>query len=222
MAADNGGRGFGRDSVEFARVLTFSDGMFAIAMTLLVVGIEVPDIPDTESVGELADALGDLEGSFVSFLISFAVIGRYWIAHHQFFSLLARMDSGLIGLNLIYLCFVAFLPFPTGLFGNFFENPLAFTIYAVAVAVVSGMELVMFRWAERRELLRRQMPQDVYRWNAMLSLSPVIFFLASIPVAFLVDSGWAVSVWLLMIPFQAIAGRWKPEGTDEYLSGAGG
>ena len=145
MAADNGGRGFGRDSVEFARVLTFSDGMFAIAMTLLVVGIEVPDIPDTESVGELADALGDLEGSFVSFFISFAVIGRYWIAHHQFFSLLARMDSGLIGLNLIYLCFVAFLPFPTGLFGNFFENPLAFTIYAVAVAVVSGMELVMFR-----------------------------------------------------------------------------
>lgn len=80
--ARNRGDGFERDSVEFGRVLTFSDGMFAIAMTLLVVGIEVPDIPDTDSVDELADALGDLSGSFVSFFISFAVIGRYWLAHH--------------------------------------------------------------------------------------------------------------------------------------------
>ena len=63
-----------RESVEFARVLTFSDGLFAIAMTLLVVGIEVPDIPETENVGELWDALKDLSPSLISFLISFLVI----------------------------------------------------------------------------------------------------------------------------------------------------
>ena len=209
--ARNRGDGFERDSVEFGRVLTFSDGMFAIAMTLLVVGIEVPDIPDTEDVGELWDAVRDLEGSFVSFFISFAVIGRYWFAHHQFFSLLRRMDRGLIWLNLLYLAFVAFLPFPTGLIGNFFENPLAFAIYAVAVAMVSGMEVVMFRHAKRRALLERRMPEDVYRWGVLTSLSPVIFFLASIPVAFLIDSSWAVILWFGSVPFQVIAERWKPE-----------
>ncbi len=109
------------------------------------------------------------------------MIGRYWVAHHVFFSQLQRMDRGLIWLNIVYLSFIAFLPFPTALLGNFFENPLAFTIYAVAVAVVSGMELVMFRHAYRHGLLRRQIPEDVYRWGATLSLSPVIFFMLSIP-----------------------------------------
>ena len=110
-------------------MLAFSDALFAIAMTLLVVGLEVPDLSDTNDVGDLADALNDDLGSFISFLISFAVIGRYWVAHHSFCSRLAAIDGGLIGLNLVYLLFIAFLPFPTGLFGNYFENPLAFVIY---------------------------------------------------------------------------------------------
>ncbi len=224
MAADKppaaapaaGSRTYDHDSVEFARVAAFSDGMFAIAMTLLVVGIEVPDIPDTDSVSELWAQISDLEGSLISFFISFAVIGRYWLAHHEFFGQLRAIDNPQIGLNLLYLCFIAFLPFPTGLLGNFFENPLAFTIYAVTVAIVSGLELVGFRRAHRGGLLIHQLPEDVYRWGAAMSLSPVIFFLASIPLAF-VDSSLAVLVWLLMIPFQALAGRWKPEGADEYL-----
>jgi uncharacterized membrane protein len=65
-------RRYDRDSVEFARTLAFSDGLFAIAMTLLVVSIAVPTISDTNSVGELADALNDLVPNFVSFFISFA------------------------------------------------------------------------------------------------------------------------------------------------------
>jgi uncharacterized membrane protein len=219
MAGDTGRFVHDRDSVEFARVLTFSDGLFAIAMTLLVVGIEVPGIPDTDDVGELWDALGDLYPSIISFLISFAVIGRYWMAHHQFFSLLKGVTLPLIGLNLIYLLFIAFLPFPTGLLGNFFENPLAFAIYSVAVAAVSGMEVVLFRAARRGDLLIRPIPDDVYRWGVIQSLSPVVVFLASIPVAFLVDPSVAVVIWFLGVPFQVISNRWKPEGADGLLGG---
>ncbi len=209
-------RTFGRDSVEFSRVLAFSDGLFAIAMTLLVVGIEVPSIPDTESIDELADALNELSGSLISFFISFAVIGRYWLAHHQFFSQLKEIDTGMVSLNLVYLAFVAFLPFPTALLGNFFENPLAFTIYAVVVAVVSGMEVVLFRHAHRCGLLRRWMPDDVYRWSTVMSLSPVVFFLLSVPVAF-VSTEVAVALWFAMVPFQLIANRWKPARADEFV-----
>ena len=209
-------RSYGRDSVEFSRVLAFSDGLFAIAMTLLVVGIEVPSIPDTESVGELADELNDLSGSFISFFISFAVIGRYWVAHHQFFSLLGGIDRGLIGLNLVYLAFIAFLPFPTALLGSFFENPLAFGLYAVAVAVVSGMEVVLFRHAYRSGLIRKRMPAEIYRWGTWMSLSPVVFFLLSIPVA-LVSTEIAVALWFGTIPFQLVANRWKPARADDLL-----
>ena len=125
-------------SEEFSRVLGFSDGVFAIAMTLLVVGIAIPTLSDGGDVGQLADALNDRVANFVSFFISFAVIGRYWAAHHQFFARLARIDNGMIAINLVYLAFIAFLPFPTGLLGKYFENPLSVALYAVVVAIVSG------------------------------------------------------------------------------------
>jgi TMEM175 potassium channel family protein len=211
-------RTFPRDSVEFGRVLAFTDGLFAIAMTLLIVDIAVPTLSTSDSVHDLADALNDLTSNFVSFFISFAVIGRYWVAHHSYFSALARMDKGLINWNLVYLAFIAFLPFPTALLGTYFENPLSIAIYAVNVAAVSGMEVVLFGHAQRRGLLERQLPPDVYRFGVMMSLSPVLFFLASIPVAFASTTA-AVCFWFLGIPFGVIANRWKPEGADEFLLG---
>jgi uncharacterized membrane protein len=216
--ADAPSRTYSRDSVEFGRVLAFSDGLFAIAMTLLIVSIAVPTLSTGESVDELADALNDLSANFISFFISFAVIGRYWLAHHQFVSQLDRMDQGLISLNLVYLAFIAFLPFPTALLGTYFENPLSVVIYAVNVATVSGMEVVLIRHAHRNGLLRRAMPPDVYRFAVVTSLSPVIFFLLSAPVAFL-NTTVAVACWLLGIPFGVLANRRKPERADEFRLG---
>jgi uncharacterized membrane protein len=207
---------FARGSEEFGRVLAFSDGLFAIAMTLLVVGIDVPDLSDKSSISELADALDDDATSFVSFVISFLVIGRYWTAHHLFFARLKAMNRGLVALNMVYLLFIAFLPFPTGLLGNYFENPLSIAIYAVAVAFVCGMVVVLFHHARRHGLMTVTMPDDVYRWGAVLSLSPVLFFLISIPIAF-IDTGLAVAVWFGAIPFQAIAARYRPERADEFF-----
>jgi uncharacterized membrane protein len=209
---------YGRETVEFARTLTFTDGLFAIAMTLLVVAIAVPNIADEDSISDLADALNDLTPNFISFFISFAVIGRYWLAHHQSISLLEAMDQGYIRLNLVYLAFIAFLPFPTALLGEYFSNPLSIVIYAINVGIVSAMEVLLFRHAYRRGLLRRQPPPGVYRYGTAMSLAPVFFFLLSIPVAFL-STVLAACMWFLGIPLAAIAERWKPEGADEVLLG---
>ncbi len=211
-------RTYGRNTVEFARTVSFTDGLFAIAMTLLVVSLAVPTLSDSESVGELADKLSDDSSTFISFAISFAVIGRYWLAHHTYFSALARLDRRLIGLNLVYLAFIAFMPFPTALLGAYFSNPLAVTIYAVNVAIVSGMEVVLFGYAYKHDLLEQKIPPDVFRYGALMSLSPVAFFLLSIPVAF-VSTTLAACMWFLGIPLAAVAQRWKPEGADELLLG---
>jgi uncharacterized membrane protein len=206
-----------RGSDEFSRVIAFSDGVFAIAMTLLVVGIGVPDLKDESSVHELASRLNDLVPNFVSFFISFAVIGRYWVAHHQFIARLARMDVGFVGLNLVYLAFIAFLPFPTALLGTFFENPLSVALYAVMVAIVSGMEVVLYSRAEHHALLVETMPEDVYRWGITGSLSPVAFFLLSVPVAF-ASTTLAVILWFGAIPFNVMLNRWRPADADRYFS----
>jgi uncharacterized membrane protein len=207
---------FKRGSEEFSRVLAFSDGLFAIAMTLLVVAIAVPQLADAASVGDLAESLDEKSSEFVSFFISFAVIGRYWVAHHQFFARLASMDGGLVTINLVYLAFIAFLPFPTDLLGTYFENPLSIAIYAVNVAIVSGLEVVLFRHAHQRRLMRDQLPAEIYRWGVIQSASPVLFFLLSVPVAF-VSTELAVACWFLTLPFAIISDRWKPAGAEDFF-----
>jgi uncharacterized membrane protein len=209
-------RTYERESAEFNRTLAFTDGLFAIAMTLLVVDLAVPVLHHDHSVHELADRLNDDSAKFVSFFISFAVIGRYWMAHHTFVAALKRVDRGLISLNLVYLAFIAFLPFPTALLGEYFTNPLSIVIYAVNVAIVSGMEVVLFSWAQDHDLLAKKLPRDVYRFGVLMSLSPVVFFLLSIPVAF-VSTTLAVCFWFLGIPLAAVAERWKPKGADDLL-----
>ena len=209
-------RSYERGTEEFTRVLAFSDGLFAIAMTLLVVGITVPKIGDAGSVHDLADAINDESAAMISFFISFAVIGRYWLAHHQFIGRLAAMDGGLIVINLVYLGFIAFLPFPTDMLGNYFENPLSVTVYAVAVAAVSGLEVVLYRHAHRRRLMAERLPEEVYRWGVYASLSPVVFFLLSVPVAF-IDTGLAVVCWFLVAPFAKFAERWQPAEAKRYF-----
>jgi uncharacterized membrane protein len=211
-------RTFDRDSAEFGRVLAFSDGLFAIAMTLLIVAVGVPHLNDEASVHQLADALHDLLPAFTSFFISFAVIGRYWLAHHRFIALLGAMNQRFIVLNLVYLAFIAFLPFPTGLLGEYFSNPLSVVIYAVNVALVSGMEVVLLRNAYRDRLLVTQPSPEVYRYGVAMSLSPLIFFAISIPVAFF-STTLAVCTWFLSILFGTFAKRWEPEGAEELMLG---
>src|SRR5690349_19396877 len=184
-------------------------------MTLLVVGIAVPTL-HAPSERELWDAIGDQQTAYVSFFISFAVIGRYWIAHHQFFRLLRELDYGLIWLNLIYLAFVAFLPFPTALLGTYFENPVSVAVYALTVAVVSGMEVVMLRHAHRHGLIEVKLPEDVYRWGVVMSSSPVVLFAISIPVAF-ASTTLAVLCWFGAVPLAFAMNRWKPPDADDYI-----
>ncbi len=210
-------RTYPRGGEEFSRVLAFSDGLFAIAMTLLVVGIELPSLSSPD-VSELANALADLETQIYSFFISFAVIGMYWLAHHRFISRLGSMDRGFIGLNLIYLALIAFFPFPTDLLGTYFENPLAVGIYALAVCLISSMEAVLFRHAHRNDLLERRIDDVTYRWAMALSTVPLLPFVISIPIAF-ASSTAAALTWLASLPLAKLIERRVPEGAERMLGG---
>ena len=202
--------GYERDEVEFGRVLAFSDGLFAIAMTLLVVGITVPTVPERE----LGDALRERRPEILSFFISFAVVGYYWLAHHRLFAQLGRMTRRIMGLNLVYLGAIAFIPFPTALVGAYEDEPVAVIMYAIALAVASLIESVMFWVARRDGALRVEIPDDVFRYGMVASLLPVGVFAISIPIA-LVNPSMALFSWLLVWPAEKVLDHWKPAGADE-------
>lgn len=194
-----------RGSDEFSRVLTFSDGIFAIAMTLLVAGIDVP----VEGEGSLASRIGEESGQIWSFFLSFVVIGYYWLAHHQMLSMLQRVRRSFIVVNTLYLALIAFLPFPTALIGQDSDAAISVVLYAVALAVASGIETVLFRLALANGDLRVQVSDEQRRAWTLGSLVPVVVFLLSVPLA-LVDPMLAMLSWLVMFPASRLVDRLAP------------
>lgn len=213
---DRSGARYERESkgLEFDRVAFFSDAVFAIAMTLLVVGIGIPSVAD----GDLREALNDKQPEIISFFISFVVIGNYWLAHHRFFSRLGAVSGRLMTLNLVYLAAIAFVPFPTALAGAYTDDPISIVMYAITLAVASGLEAVMFVVAHREDLFRAPVSSADARFAVVATVVPVIVFLASIPLA-LVSTTLALFSWLAIFPLELLVDRtMKPSGSDEFFA----
>lgn len=188
---------------ELDRVGAFSDGVFAIAITLLVLTIEVPTGDD------LSDGLHELDDDLLAYFIGFAVMGKFWYEHHKLFSAIVRSDMRLIIANLVLLSLIALMPFTTGVLGSF-DDPLSVSIYALnvaAAAAASGLtELVAVNGALAPPGALGEKPLLV-RVNGWV----VAIFLLSIPIAYLADTGVAQLFWLslLLVPQleRARAGR---------------
>src|SRR5829696_905510 len=130
---------------EFARIVNFSDGVFAIVITLLILTIRAPDIPDASAAQELPSRLLALTPKFLSYIISFLVVATYWMAHHSAFELIRGYDRTLLWLNFLFLMTISFLPFPTSLLGEYAEQQLTVVIYA-ATAAIASLLLVSISW----------------------------------------------------------------------------
>jgi uncharacterized membrane protein len=204
---------------DFGRVMSFTDAVFAIAMTLLVVEIGVPGTVEgaRDDPAALLGAFADKGPLIFAFFPGCYVIGLYWAAHHCFMSWLEAVDRGFVVLTVVYLAFVALLPFPTGVLGEFGQNPISVVAFALNMGAVSGMEAVLFAYARRRGLFREELPSDVYRWSLGSSLLPVLAFALSIPVAFVLPL-LSIAMWFLAIPLQAVWSRHRPAATGRYLA----
>lgn len=142
------------------RLETFSDGVFAIAITLLVLGIEVP--PFSSGLG--TELMG-LWPSYLAYVVSFLVIGAIWINHHAMFGHVVRADGTLLLLNLLQLMVVAFLPFPTAVLARAategIDQPVATAFYGATLFVLGVFVNVMWAYAARgRRLLGAQLTPD--------------------------------------------------------------
>jgi len=135
-----------------------------------------------------------------SYALSFAVIGRYWVLHHRLFGDLERVDGRLTTLNLAYLAFVAFLPFPTEVLGEYGDEPHAVSLYAGCTAVVALLGVVMRLHAINAGLWKDG-TTNIHRKRevALAYLSIPAVFLISIPIAYLVAPWTGMAFWLSLI-----------------------
>jgi uncharacterized membrane protein len=191
------------NEIEFSRIVAFSDGVFAIAITLLVLNLGVDEgVRD----GELGRALWDQHQDLFAYVLSFAVIGRFWLVHHRFFGEVTGFDSRLIWLNLFYLAWIVLIPFSSQVLGDYGGSSAAEVLYAGNLVGVMLSGTLLFADAQRAGLTRTESAEAREgRWHALLI---ALVFAASIPVA-LVNPDLAPYCWLALfiVPLVSRIGR---------------
>ncbi|WP_424215823.1 TMEM175 family protein (plasmid) [Streptomyces sp. BI20] len=186
------------------RLVALSDGIYAIAMTLLVLDVKVADGLDPSA---LRDALVRLWPQVAAYVSSFVLLAVFWRDHRRLFLRVRRVDSTLGGLVVASLCAVALLPFPTALLAEYRLQAPAVALYAGVITLIVALHLGAAGTVWRRAGLRRGHIGDAVGFRVAQDLgATVVFFGLSVPVAFLSPSA-AICLWLLLIPVKVVTGR---------------
>ena len=191
------------NKLAFDRLLFFSDAVFAIAITFLALELRLPEgASATNDV--LWDAILELWPRYLVFLVSFLVIGLYWLGHHRMFRLINRFDDALLWINLLFLMCIVVIPYPTSVLGEHPGTQPAVMLYAGVLATTGLLQAGIWLYATtgRRlvdtKLTNAQYRQLVHLVSARVFGSPVVF-LVSIALAY----RWpllAMYSWILIAP----------------------
>ena len=194
------------NEIEFSRIVAFSDGVFAVAITLLVLKLE---IPEGTAHKDIAGAIWDQREAFLAFAISFAVIARFWLVHHHFFGEVRAFDGRLIGLNMLYLASIVLIPFSSEVLGEYGGESASVVLYAANLSAVVLIGLWMTADAHRAGLTDADAATQRESWMRSAYIAAV--FLCSIPVA-LVAPSVAQFLWLVLFfdPASKLAARGDP------------
>jgi uncharacterized membrane protein len=183
---------------ELERFIFFSDAVFAIAMTLLVLEIRVPEVPPHLAAAEVPSKVLALWPRFFGYVLSFLVIGTYWVAHHQTFRYVMSYDMTLLRLNLLFLLSISFIPFPTALLGEYGELLFSVIFYAASVGL-ARLLLALEWWYIIKGPIRTSddLDQRLARYHFFRGFAIPVIFLISIGISFF-SVILATYSWLLM------------------------
>lgn len=161
-----------------ARIETFSDGIFAIIVTLLVLEIKVPHIEHSNSVQELSDALLQLLPKVFSWIISFLIVCVIWVNHHRLFQQLKVITHRIFWLNAFLLMWCSFIPFPTALMGDYFDNPVSLITFGIILSFMAfSFYLIRIHMIRNPILLEENVPLQAFKKATGKSLlfGPVLY-----------------------------------------------
>ena len=175
------------------RLIFFSDAIFAIAMTLLVL-----DIPRPGPRTNLATFLTTHDGKFIAFFISFWVIALFWLGHHRLFRYVRHLDHGLIMINLVLLFWVAFLPYPSAILGDRADTVSA-TVFYAAVMCLAGLSSASLTWyAVSHRGFTGPIHPAMARYYTFRGLATTLVFAISIPIALILSPTAAQAWWFVL------------------------
>jgi uncharacterized membrane protein len=208
MSSNQGASNHRDDVPQVNRLLTLSDGVIAIALTLLVLQLHVPavdQVRDPDSAADLAAQLSTGSAQLVSYGISFYVIAQFWLVHRQVYRLVGDQEEGLEWWNFAFLLTITIMPFTSTLLGAFVGNPLAVDIFAANLLLASLATQAMTVVGRRKGLVASGAQERAGQNDAWV-----------VPVVMAVSIGlswWstqaAMYCWILIAVAPAIINRWS-------------
>ena len=193
------------------RLENFSDGVFAIAVTLLILNIHIPDSKGL-SDHNLNMSLYRILPHVVTFCFSFMVVGVFWVAHHRIFSFVQVLNSRLLWLNIFYLMFVAMIPLPAAILSENPFLPTAILFYSTTLLVIAVMHFILLEYIIRHDVVKHEaLTQEVHRSaqrNAIVG--PVCYIIAAAACFFNVYVSFAFILTALLF-YIFFAGKSKVE-----------
>ncbi|MCW3122082.1 MAG: Transrane protein [Flavipsychrobacter sp.] len=163
-----------------SRLEAFSDAVFAIVITLLVLEIKVPEIEHPENTEEVLRALKGVSHVFFSWVVSFFFVALMWLHHHQIMHMATKSDYGVVWINTILLFFVTLIPFPTHLMGSYPSQPIMVALWGCTVGLTS-LVLTWFYYYNTHNYLSHSFDKESVRKNVRMSIlaGPLLYLLAA-------------------------------------------
>lgn len=160
---------------ETARVEIFSDAVFAIVITLLILDIHVPEDYTVDPVMSLIET----GPKFMAYVLSFLTIGVYWISHHNMFNFIKKTNRYMMWYNLVFLMCVTLIPFPTKLISEFSTEPVSGVAYGLIIILINCTMYAFWAYVSRNHrLVSKELPEEVIeyiRWQILLGIILCIF-----------------------------------------------
>lgn len=202
---------------QLERMILFSDAVFAIAITLLVIEIKIPEVHEDVTDKLILKSLGHLIPKFLGFMISFLLIGLYWVLHHRLFGFVTSYNKRLLILNLVFLFFIALMPFSTGFYSEYAGPELIrkqlkvpFTFYVLNFCCLGFIHHLMWRYVTNPIHKLADPPIDALtnRITRVRSLLVPSIFLLMLPVAYLTNVLVAIYIPMLIPIILKITNRY--------------
>jgi uncharacterized membrane protein len=189
-------------------IISFADAIFAFSITFMAISIDIPNLAQNLTQAQVIDKLLESIPEFEIYVISFFMIGIYWIAYHQIFNQMVNSDTAVTWLTLIFLFFITLIPLATNVEIGFGYH-IVFVLYALVLTIAGALLTITWMHATKNKLIDKDLTQREIHNISLEVIAPTVVFLLSILVSF-IDLQTAYYFWIVIIPVKIVLRKKYP------------
>jgi len=185
------------------RLETLVDGIFAIAMTLLVLGLAVPQINGPLSNEVVTNAIFNLIPNFISLVVSFLLLAIFWKIHHRIFKQINLMNGTLLWINVIWLLFIVLVPFSATLTGNYGQFTISNVIFNLNMLGIASLLYLNWHYADHKNFIEEKVDAEQIEFTKIVNFSFILIAVLALALSFVIPE-YSQIVYIIMLPIEMI------------------